>query len=169
MKFIRFPVKLEFNLCTRDLSIFVRTRYRSGTIAGAQLRGWNQLLCLGFRERSVRKEENFLERNFFCRIFCLHFDLINSIFSSDFSALCSSASSKILSTATPAIHFRLEQFLLTATLSNEAHFFLLPTFSFFFCSGRMSARVVPQKPGGSGKHRTRPFPLVVKTFIGSRD
>jgi|AGTN01.1.fsa_nt_gi hypothetical protein len=50
MKFIRDPVKLEFNLCALFSTLFALSRYRVGTIAGAQPRGWNDLLCLGFGE-----------------------------------------------------------------------------------------------------------------------
>jgi len=45
MKFIRFPVKLEFNLCARLLL----NAYAMGTIAGARIRGWKQLLCFLFQ------------------------------------------------------------------------------------------------------------------------
>lgn len=69
MKFIRFPVKLEFNLCTLDRRLLVRDGYTSGTIAGARCRGWNQLPCLDFGERSVRKMEKFLGRKIFLQNF----------------------------------------------------------------------------------------------------
>lgn len=58
MKFIRDPVKLEFNLCTPFSTRFALGRYRLGTIAGARSRGWNDLLCLGFGDCWVRKVEN---------------------------------------------------------------------------------------------------------------
>jgi hypothetical protein len=58
MKFIRDPVKLEFNLCAPFSTLFALSRYRVGTIAGAQPRGWNDLLCLGFGDCLARKVEN---------------------------------------------------------------------------------------------------------------
>jgi hypothetical protein len=63
MIFIRRPVKLEFNLCVR----FLRDGYVLGTVAGAWLRGSNQLLWLGFGERSVNRKRNFLKKKFFLR------------------------------------------------------------------------------------------------------
>lgn len=65
MKFIRFPVKLEFNL--RALSL--RNAYALGTITGASIRGWNQLLCLDFGDRWIRLKENLREKKFFLEKF----------------------------------------------------------------------------------------------------
>ncbi|MBA3992165.1 MAG: hypothetical protein C0469_01470 [Cyanobacteria bacterium DS2.3.42] len=63
-------------------------------------------------------------------------------------------------------------YLLPASLLGENKIFFcirsqISCFSFsafVCCRGRKEAVVVPQKPGGSGKYQTRPFPLVKKTF-----